>query len=436
MIEHNTHASAHIIELRRDYKNQPIRDEENVLRILAHDIRLANVARFNEFSDQLMLWQPVPGTLAAAESSTSRFPRPWADIDTTALQAYIQSKHLPGVGRDKVEAAVALQARQIGSFHPVRDYLTGVHWDGRKRLHGLLPDYFGAYDKGQPEQYVAEVGLRWMISAVARVMTPGCQVDHLMVLEGPSQGEGKSSALRVLAKDEYFSDGLPHDLSHKDAKDHTRGKWIIELPELTQFKRNEIETLKAFITRREEVFRPSYGRHKIRAPRQCVFAGTTNEAEYLVDPTGNRRFWGVAVGAVDLDALRRDRDQLWAEAVHWWRAGERWHLDRPMELVAAQEASKRMATDPWALPISSLLSEDYKLSHAVEVTPGDVLALMDLRESERTPHNAKRVAAVLSSLGWKQGRKSMKGRCYVRPQTTADDCHDADDAVSIRVHRG
>jgi len=297
----------------------------------------------------------------------------------------------------------------------VRDYLQTRQWDERPRLRGLLADYFGAFDKGQPEDFISEVGLRWMVSAVARIMVPGCQVDHLPVLEGPSQGEGKSTALRILAGDDNFSDSLPHDLSHKDAKDHTRGKWIIELPELTQFKRNEIETLKAFITRREEVFRPSYGRHEIRCPRQCVFAGTTNESEYLVDTTGNRRFWGVAIGDIDLEALRRDRDQLWAEAVHLDRAGERWHMDRRMELVAAAEACKRMATDPWAVPIAALVESDSRLSGA-ELTPGQILAVMDLRESERTPNNAKRVANVLTSLGWRQGRKTMKGRCYLRPR--------------------
>lgn len=405
------------LELRVDERSKPIRDEENVLRVLATQPDLVGLVRYNEFASELMLWRPIPGTGIPEAVAERGVPRPWADTDTTAVQAYIQSTALSGVGRDKVEAAIALHAHRHGRYHPVRDYLQGLKWDGRKRLHGWLADYLGAHDKGQPDEFISEVGLRWMISAVARIMEPGCQVDHLIVLEGPNQGEGKSTALRVLAGDANFSDSLPHDLSHKDAKDHTRGKWIIELPELTQFKRNEIETLKAFITRREEVFRPSYGRHEIRAARQCVFAGTTNESEYLVDTTGNRRFWGVAIGDIDLDALKQDRDQLWAEAVHLYRARERWHLDRRMEQVAAMEAGKRMSTDPWAVPIIELLKTDRRLGDASEVTPGDILSRMDLRESERTPNNAKRVATVLSSLGWRQGRKTMKGRCYVRPRT-------------------
>ena len=237
----------------------------------------------------------------------------------------------------------------------------------------------------------------------------------MLVLEGPHQGEGKSTALRILSGDENFSDSLPHDLGHKDAKDHTRGKWIIELPELTQFKRNEIETLKAFITRREERFRPSYGRHEIRSPRQCVFAGTTNESEYLVDTTGNRRFWGVAIGEIDLDAIRRERDQLWAEAAHQYGAGERWHLDRRMEQIATSEAATRMATDPWVCPIIALLDLPPLFGRS-ELTPGEILAIMELRESERTPNNAKRVANVLITQGWRQGRKTNKGRCYLRPK--------------------
>lgn len=403
------------LDLRRDDKGNVIRDEENVLRILAQAPRLSGIVRFNEFTSELMLWRPLPIVNVEDAVAERGIPRPWADTDTTAVQAFVQAEFIPGIGRDKIDGAIALHAERHGRFHPVRAYLQGLRWDRQSRLVGLLADYFGAVEKGQPEAYVSEVGLRWMVSAVARIMVPGCQVDHLLVLEGPNQGEGKSTALRILAGDENFSDSLPHDLSHKDAKDHTRGKWIIELPELTQFKRNEIETLKAFITRREEVFRPSYGRHEIRSPRQCVFAGTTNETEYLVDTTGNRRFWGVAIGDIDLDALRRDRDQLWAEAAHLYRSGERWHLDRSMELVAAAEAAKRMATDPWAFAITWLLDNDDRLG-GPEVTPGQILSIMDLRESERTPHNAKRVASVLSTLGWRQGRKTNKGRCYLRPR--------------------
>jgi len=403
------------IDLRRDERGQPIRDEENVLRVLSRDERLLGTVRYNEFASEMMLWRPLPVVNIEDVVGERDIPRPWSDTDTTAIQAYIQSEHLSGIGSVKVEAAIRLHAHRHGRYHPVRDYLQGLVWDQRKRLHGMLADYFGAFDKGQPEDYIAEAGLRWMVSAVARIMSPGCQVDHLLVLEGPNQGEGKSSGLRILAGDDNFSDSLPHDLSHKDAKDHVRGKWIIELPELTQFKRNEIETLKAFITRREEVFRPSYGRHEIRAPRQCVFAGTTNETEYLVDTTGNRRFWGVSIGAIDLDALRRDRDQLWAEAAHLYRAGERWHLTRQMEQVAAAEAGKRMATDPWAVPISHLIDGDNRL-RGEELTPGEILSIMDLREAERTPNNAKRVASVLTSLGWRQGRRTMKGRCYIRPR--------------------
>ena len=400
--------------LRLDGRQNIIRDEENVLRILAQDVRLLGVVRFNEFASELMLWRPLPASSIEDVVAERDTPRPWGDTDTTAVQAFIQAEILPGIGRDKVEAALALHADRHGRFHPLRDYLQGLQWDQQPRLCDMLADYFGAYGKGQPETFIAEVGLRWMVSAVARIMRPGCQADHMLVLEG-DQGVRKSTALRILAGDENFSDGLPHDLAHKDAKDHTRGKWIIELPELTQFKRNEIETLKAFITRREEVFRPAYGRHEIRAPRQCVFAGTTNDSEYLVDTTGNRRFWGVAIGEIDLDGLRRDRNQLWAEATHLYRAGERWHLDASTEQVAASEARLRMATDPWAGVIYELLATDHRLA-ASEVTPGQVLSIMDLREAERTPSNAKRVANVLTSLGWRHGRKSMKGRCYLRPK--------------------
>jgi putative DNA primase/helicase len=228
------------------------------------------------------------------------------------------------------------------------------------------------------------------------------------------QGAGKTSALRTLAGPEYFSDSLPHDLSHKDAKDHLRGKWIVELPELSQFKKSDIETVKAFLSRRVEIYRPSYGRHEISFKRGCVFAGTTNDSDYLIDTTGNRRFWPVRCGDIDLDAIALDRDQLWAEAVVLYRAGTRWYLTDEAAEIAANEAQERVTGDPW-LPMVADALASVALTHA-DVSPGEVLSRLDIQPEQRHAKSAVRVGTILKDLGWKRSRRDRtRGQLYARP---------------------
>jgi predicted P-loop ATPase len=388
-------------------KNGVIPDEENVLRILKGDPNLQGVVRFDEFASEMILARPITRDECVGERGV---PRPWTDADTVTLQTYIQRYIVPRIGREKIEAVVAMYARKYAAFHPVRDYLQSVEWDGVPRLDNWLRDYMGANE--QPAEYVAAVGSRFLIAAVARITEPGCQADSAIVLEGP-QGIYKSTALRVLAGDEYFSDSLPADLSHKDARDHLRGKWIVELSELAQFRRGEIETIKAFISRRYEQYRPSYGRHEIKFPRQCVFAGTTNADEYLVDQTGNRRFWVVACKGVELGALTRDRNQIWAEAVVRYRNREPWHLSGQIADVAATEAGARVAHDPWTQHVASILED--RMPRITECTPGEIMGLMDLSEGERHKSNAARVAQILRDLGWRKGRRDRtRGQIYTR----------------------
>lgn len=395
--------------LRRD-RNTLYLDEENVRLLLEHDPTLTGIARFNEFSGELSLARPIPdGSDVVGDRDT---PRRWTDADTVALTAYMQRSSLPKVSRDRVEAALGFHAQYRGSYHPLRDYLQGLTWDGTERVTTWPYEYLGA-SGAQPAVYLTSVGIAFLVSAVARVFNPGCQADCALVLEGV-QGIGKSTALRVLAGDEWFSDSLPSDLKHKDAKDHLRGKWIVELPELAQFKRNEIETVKAFLSRRQEQYRPSYGRHEITYPRQCVFAGSTNETEYLVDVTGNRRFWCVQCGDIDLAALRRDRDQLWAEAAHLYRQGTPWHLTGEAAETAAQEASDRVTVDPWTGLVASAVAA---LSPTqTSIAPGEVLDRLELGVEQKHARHAARVASILRDLGWSRGKRhKTRGQLYSRP---------------------
>lgn len=232
---------------------------------------------------------------------------------------------------------------ELNAFHPIRQMLEALpEWDGTRRIDTWLANYFEA--KG-PSEYLAQVFRKFLLAAVTRVYEPGTKFDWMMILEG-AQGIGKSSFGKILAGGKFFTDWLP-DLSDKDAAQTLQGIWIVEMGELAQLKKNEIETVKGFLTREVDKYRPSFGRKTIEAPRQCVFLGSTNSEEYLRDDSGNRRFVPVRVGQLDFEKLARDRDQLFAEALDLYRYGGAERLD--LSGAAAEHAramqQERMVTD-------------------------------------------------------------------------------------------
>jgi predicted P-loop ATPase len=392
--------------LRREGKGF-VPDEENVGRILERDDLLQGLVRYDEFMCQRVVTRAIPGDPRVV--ADREYPRPWRDEDSVALQRYVQDRYIVKIARDRVDAVVGQWSRSLWSFHPIRDYLVGLTWDRRSRVDGWLHLYMGA--NGAPHDYVRAIGAKWLIAAVARVMQPGCKVDTMLCLEGP-QGTRKSMALRALAGAEHFSDSIPADLSSKDARDHLRGKWIVEMSELAQFRKSEIETVKAFLSRQVEMYRPAYGRSEVTYPRQCVFAGSTNASEYLVDDTGNRRFWVVACKDIDLEALERGRDQLWAEAYARWWAGEKWWLEGKIERVAAEQADARRLFDPWQDEIEAMLTTG-NMKDLDRVKPSDVLANLSLAAGQQTPFYAARVGKILRALGWRKA--SRASREYARP---------------------
>ena len=284
-------------------------DEGNVLTALREAPELVGLVRYNEFRNQVEFAR-------APFWRDAQIGEPWREQDDLDSQRWLQEQNIDVRQRGIVSDCVERVARD-SPFHPVRNYLEALNWDGVPRLDGFLRSYFAA---AGDDKYLAAVGAKFLISAVARILHPGSQVDHVLVLEG-EQGTGKTSSVRILGR-KWVADGLPN-LHDKDSAIYLQGVWIVELPELAAIRRTgDLESIKAFLSRTSDRFRPPYGRRTVDIPRQCVFIATTNETEYLRDPTGNRRFWPVHCGAIGLAALARDCDQLWAEAVARYIKGE------------------------------------------------------------------------------------------------------------------
>jgi putative DNA primase/helicase len=388
-------------------------------------------------------WLGVLAYSQFAETAVYRAPPPWHDVDSpsekagdvlsdsdiTRIVAWFQRTWLevPGVQgarwtvADKiVESAVAIAA-EANAFHPVRQYLAGLTWDGTARLDRVLPDYFQTRDG----EYERAIGPRWFISAVARVMKPGCQVDCTLILESAKQGEGKSSALRAIVPDATWYADNTLDLSNKDALQALHGVWIYGLDELDSMRKAEVSKVKGFLTQTKDHFRKPFAKRATDHFRQNVFCGTTNETTYFSDPTGNRRFWPVKIlRPTDPAIIARDRDQLWAEAHHRYLAGERWHVDTPeLRALCEVEQEDRRQQDAWLPIIETWLARPTETTSepdqfgrpqrhtmpADEPEHGWTLAevmvhAIGKRPSEIGRPDEMRVAAILTELGYSRRR--------------------------------
>lgn len=395
-----------------DWKKRLTRNEKLAIRsttanatlILSHDPAWDGVLGFDERAEEPVFLRPPPFHDCPAHIRAA--PRALRDSDDVWTAQWLEQVHGVTIPVTQIGAVVNAVASAT-PFDQVREYLEGVRWDLVPRLDRWLSDYLGA----PVSPYIAAVGRRWMISAVARTFRPGCKVDHVLVLEG-EQGSGKSSALRALAGEEHFGDDIPA-IGSKDCQQYLGGFWIVELAEMDAATRAEAATLKRFLTTPIDSYRPSYGKRTIRHTRRCVFAGTVNLEEYLRDPTGGRRFWPVACTKVALEALRADRDQLWAEAVHAYRAGEPWHLSEPELLAAAAtEQAQRLEHDPWEDAVATWLDRSGRafvtvaevLEHAIGID------LPRVGRPERT-----RAAAVMRAIGWRYGEGGSRQRGFHRP---------------------
>lgn len=365
-------------------KGQPRAILANAITALRSAPEWSGVLAWDEFAMRVIVMRNPPWGAVEA----------WSDQEDRRTTEWLQRN---GIMVKLTEAGQAIQtaAKECG-YHPVRQYLEGLEWDGNARIDDWLVLYAGA----QPTDLNRAIAARWLISAVARIFQPGCKADCVLVLEGP-QGIGKSTAAETLGGPWYTDDVA--SLDTKDAPLGTRGKWIIEFSELDAMARSTPSRIKAFVSRATDRFRLPYDRRAGDFPRECVFVGTVNHTAYLRDETGGRRFWPVAVTRVDLAALRRDHDQLWAEAVARFRRGDRWWFDAgETELVAAAESeqSERYDDDPWQATVATWITD------RLDTSVGEILKDALHKDIEHWGQQDKsRVAKILKRLGWERYKK-------------------------------
>ena len=371
------------------------------------------VFAYDELAAQIMIMRPMPGS----RGNPNLFrPRRFEDTDVSRVRMWLSRRmKWSKVAKNDVYDAIDLVAKQR-VISPIRHYLEELPavdaTEARDFLREVLNKHFGLrrFDVHPDSIRFAELAFRkWLISALARALEPGCKADHVLILEG-SQGAGKSTAIRILCGDEAFGDSVP-SLHTKDAADYVRGKWIIELAELSSVSKAEVEHVKAYITRTEEKFRPAYGRAEVGYPRRCVFVGTTNRTDYLRDETGNRRFWPVRVDNIDHDLIRHDRDCIWAAALSLYKDGEAWWLTPEEAALAGAEQAKRTTVDPLYEEVAQWLAETGKSETCMkQVAQRFIPTEGDTTTASLPPQLQHRIRGALNAAGYEsQGRQFTSG---------------------------
>jgi hypothetical protein len=294
---------------------------------------------------------------------------------------------------------VVEEAARRNIFHPVRDYLDALTWDGVERLDNWLVTYGGA----QASDYVKAVGAITLIAAVRRVRHPGCKFDEMMILES-EQGMDKSNMLATMAvKEDWFTDDLPLYAKSREAIEQTRGRWIVEAADMSGMRQAEVEQLKAFLSRQVDRGRMAYDRLVTDYPRQYVVVGTTNAEVYLQDTTGNRRFWPVKVSQFKIGDLSRDRDQIWAEAAHREAHGASIRLDPRLWNAASVEQHQRTVDEPWLEIIKDALSDTSGNLQFGSVLSDDIWNLVGMEDrGRRNQNHNRRIGNIMKSLGFKR----------------------------------
>ena len=375
--------------LKRTKSGNPQNLASNVALVLDHDPVYSGSLSYCDFSYRIIKRREILPVMPPGE---------WTDADGSHFIVNLSDKFNFEPTDTKMERGLVVSA-QRNRFHPVREYLESLTWDGTPRIEHWLED---VYESTTGREYLAKVGPYFLIGAVARIMRPGCKMDNVLILEG-KQGLKKSTSLSVLFGD-WFSDA-PIPIGEKDAYQNIQGVWCCEMAELDSFNKAESNSAKMFFSQRRDRYRPSYGRNAQDFNRQCIFVGTTNQSEYLKDYSGNRRYWPVRCLTVNIETLKENRDQYFAEAMHRLNAGEPWWPGAAEDEVFDQVQADRMQVDPWQFAI-----EDYLLNSTRDYfTADDILTgaiEKDLKTVTRADQN--RISPILKALGYSNKRKRIQ----------------------------
>lgn len=372
------------IGLATNDRGVPYPNLDNVQRILEKWEPMRGIVWFDEFRNQLM-------------TARNGSPREWADHDDIWLQTWFQrDMGIVKISKDCIQSAVIGHARKFTRNEP-KDWMESLRWDGTPRLETFLDRYMGA----ESNRYTKAVSLNWWVSLVARIYQPGCKVDTMMVLEGP-QGIRKSSALAAIGGPWYAE--IAERVDNKDFHQALQGKMLVEIAELDAFGKSEVTRIKQVITCSTDRYRSSYGRYAEDHPRKCVFVGSTNDDHYLRDATGGRRFWPVKCRSIDLDGIKNNRDQFFAEAVTLLKGGASW-WEMPAEETAREQEARRQV-DSWEEPISTWIKRreaEVVASGGLALTTTEIMigALGIEEVSKHSRQEQMRVACIMRVLGWR-----------------------------------
>lgn len=401
--------------LMRNEEGRVLAELQNVLLVLTHHSEWKDVIYLDDFAHRVMKRKPPP--FAGGQVGE------WTDVDDSMTHAWLTSNMRMLRLRTTMIAEAVQAVAKLHAHNPLREHLDSLKWDGVPRLNGWLIEYLGAGafsgQKDSADKRAADArtnkcimmgGTMWMIAAVARVFRPGCKFDNVLILEG-QQGLGKSSALGIIGG-EWFMD-TPVPLGDKEGLEMIQGVWLVEMAELDSFNKAESTTAKSFFSRSTDRFRLPYGHRTVKFLRSCIFAGTTNQSEYFSDKTGNRRYWPVMCRDYDRAALVGVRDQLLAEAVHRFKAGERYWPNREEEELWRGEQDRREKIDPWLEIIADWLGKLTKNWVTVSEILGECLKIDYGRMDGHMM--ATRVGQALNKIGGWARREDRTGtKCGAR----------------------
>lgn len=401
------------VGLIRGEDGKPRVARENVVLALMSLPQVKGKIAFNEFSNDVIKLADMPWGSPAGK---------WTEVDELLMGEWlVRSQYFPSMPRTTLEEGMRMVATRH-QYHPVREYLRHITWDGEARLNTWLirsvvaePDKLGKRER----RYLERVGAWFLLGMVARAMHPGCKFDYMPILEG-AQGMRKSTVLNVLAGDWFADTGFV--LGDKDSLQMLQGRWLYEISELDAMARAEVTKIKAFVASKSDWYRASFDKRPREYPRQLVFAGTTNEHQYLVDGTGNRRFWPVNVTRIiDTEWVAQVRDQLFAEAWVRLQQGERYFPTQreELELFLPQQRA-RMVESPIEIRILDYLVNDVEAAAAPEVQIVKLLAAIGIDITKLGPgrFHEKQAGTALRKFGWTRVRSTKAGRpwVYVKPE--------------------